>query len=367
MCAAAESETQANDGAQLLIEIASFWRHYNWSYLGECLKQPTFRLDDASSRLGSWNRELRQISLSLNHVLQDSWMAVMETLRHEMAHQYVDEILGGHDSAPHGPAFLQACQRLRVSPQASGKGGEVTPASAGEGLAGDDPIRDKISKLLSLASSSNEHEAQLAMEKARQFLLKYNLSLHELDTGRRPYGVRQLGRPRSRIQRYENAIASLLRDFFFVEVIWDRGYDPICKKRGSFLAMHGTKLNLDMAEYVAVFLERLLPQLWCAHQKASGIRSNAGRLHYYWGVIVGFSEKLRGQTELLAREHALVWKRDPELSLFYRYIHPRTTARSTTSVRIHHSFEQGVHDGREVRLNRPIAEARTGGIRGLLK
>lgn len=358
-------DSLSSEGPPLLAEIAAFWRQYNWSYLGECLSQPSFRLDAATHRLGAWHREDRMISLSEAHVLRDPWMAVMETLRHEMAHQYVDEIRGGNDSSPHGPAFRAACQLLRVSPRASGKGGEVTPVDAASVL-GDDSIREKISKLLSLATSSNEHEAQLAMEKARQLLLKYNLALQDVEGTNTPYTVRQLGRPRSRVQRYENAIASLLRDFFFVEVIWDRGYDPILQKRGMFLKIHGTKLNLDMAEYVSVFLENLLPQLWRTHQKATGIRSNAGRLHYYWGVVVGFSEKLRGQSDRLAKEQALVWKRDPRLTEFYRYLHPRTTARHSASVRVRGTFQQGLQDGREVRLNRPIGNASSGGIRGLL-
>ncbi len=349
----------------LLVEIASFWRHYNWCYVGERLTQPSFRLDGAATRLGAWHRETRVISLSEAHVLRDPWMGVMETLRHEMAHQYVDEILGGDDSAPHGPKFKEACQLLRVSPHASGKGGEVTPVVGGI-LEGDNPIREKISKLLSLATSSNEHEAQLAMEKARYLLLKYNLSLQDVGEAGSRYGVRQLGRPRSRVQRYENAIASLLRDFFFVEVIWDRGYDPLSQKRGTFLKIHGTKLNLDMAEYAAVFLENLLPQLWRAHQKAVRLRSNAGRLHYYWGVVVGFSEKLRGQTDRLAREQALVWKQDPRLTEFYRYVHPRTIARQSAAVRVHGTFQDGIQDGREVRLNRPVGNSSSGAVRGLL-
>lgn len=362
----------SGDGAQnssressILIEIAGFWRHYNWSYLDKCLVQPTFRLDGATGRLGAWHREERVISLSEVHVLRDPWMALMETLRHEMAHQYVDDIHGEHDSAPHGPAFRLACKRLRVSPHASGKGGEVTPVYASSGV-GDDPVREKISKLLSLATSSNEHEAQLAMEKARQLLLKYNLSLGEMDGTSSLFSVRQLGRPRTRVQRYESSIASLLREFFFVEVIWDRGYDPLAQKSVTFLKIHGTKLNLDMAEYVSVFLENLLPQLWKSHQKAAGIRSNAGRLHYFWGVVLGFAEKLRSQTERLAREQALVWKRDPRLTEFYQYIHPRTSARQSSPVLVGETFQQGLQDGREVRLNRPISDASAGGIRGLL-
>lgn len=44
----------------------------------------------------------------------------------------------------------------------------------------DNKIIEKIQKLLSLSESSNEHEAEVAMLKAQEFLAKYKLSIKEV-------------------------------------------------------------------------------------------------------------------------------------------------------------------------------------------
>ncbi len=44
-----------------------------------------------------------------------------------------------------------------------------------------DTIIEKIQKLLALATSNNEHEASLAMEKAQELLLRHNLSMAEVE------------------------------------------------------------------------------------------------------------------------------------------------------------------------------------------
>ena len=351
-----------------VLEIARFWEHYNYYYLAECLRRPVFRIDLATSRLGTWNSTERTLTLSAHHILNDPWSAVMETLRHEMAHQYVDEMLDGQDNSPHGSAFRAACRLLRVSPAASGKGGEISPLVVESGPS-DDAVRDKIGKLLSLATSPNEHEAHLAMEKARQLLLKYNLSLSDLSglgEGKERYSLRQLGGCITRRQRYESEIGLLLSQFFFVKVMWDLGYDPHRKRRGSLLLIHGTPVNLDMAEYVYQFLNQLLPQLWRQHQQGTGDFANAPRLHYYWGVVRGFRDRLREQDTSLVRSRAMVWLGDPGLQVFYRFLYPRVTTVGRSSINVHDSFDHGRREGRQISLRKPVEE-RGSGIRGFLQ
>lgn len=289
----------------------------------------------------------------------------METLRHEMAHQYVDEVLGGRDDAPHGTAFRNACRLLRVDPAASGNGKVITPLSV-EAEATDGAVRDKIAKLLSLATSPNEHEAHLAMEKARHLLLKYNLSLNDLKDDQERYTLRQLGGCIGRRQRYQNEISHLLSEFFFVEILWDLGFDPRDNRRGSHLMIHGTPVNLDMAEYVYEFLNQLLPQLWQQHQLRTGDFSNAPRLHYYWGVVRGFRDKLREQNESLSREQGLIWKGDSGLKTYFHFLYPRLSGGYQSAIRVHESFNQGREQGRQISLRKPMEE-RGEGLRGLLQ
>ena len=46
----------------------------------------------------------------------------------------------------------------------------------------DNKVVERIKKLLSLASSPNEHEAKMAAEKANELLLRFNLTASEVES-----------------------------------------------------------------------------------------------------------------------------------------------------------------------------------------
>ena len=84
----------------------------NRMYLSYNIKQlvcPTFRIDDTQKRWGRWIPLDRTISISLRLLRDYSWDAVVQTLKHEMAHMIVDEIYakqGLNDSdKSHGELF----------------------------------------------------------------------------------------------------------------------------------------------------------------------------------------------------------------------------------------------------------------------
>ena len=232
--------------------LIKWWRYYNDDYLDGILKQPLISVSEGETVLGQWQAERRRLSISANHIERDPWLEVMETLRHEMAHQYVTEVLRETDQRPHGHAFQQACHRLRCSPAARSQ----TAAAAGSPASddGSDPrILRLIKKTLSLAASPNENEAQAAVNKARDLLLRYNVELVELDRERQ-FEARRLGPTKGRRASYELWLALLLQDFFFVEVLWVFDYDAGRDKSGTVLQIHGTSTNLDMAEYTYSYL-----------------------------------------------------------------------------------------------------------------
>jgi hypothetical protein len=84
------------------------------------MRPPLFELADMESRYGQWSAAGRRIVLSRRLVLEHSWDSAREVLRHEMAHQFADEVLGAVGEKAHGPAFRRACERLRADPRASG-------------------------------------------------------------------------------------------------------------------------------------------------------------------------------------------------------------------------------------------------------
>ena len=247
-------------------ELVNWWEHYNSLYLDRALRPPVLRIADQKT-LGTWQLATRTLTISARHLFDDLWPAVLETLRHEMAHQYADEVLFASDEPPHGPKFREACRRLRVSPRAS------ADPTAFRHEAGPAPERsvvlDKIHKLFALSTSPNEHEAESALRKAREILLRHNVGEAELRENR-DFGLRWLGTPRPRRQLWECRLAGILTDFFFVLSVWVPTFDPRTGQKGSVLEVHGTPGNLAMAEYVHGYLTRVLDDLARDYERRVG-------------------------------------------------------------------------------------------------
>jgi hypothetical protein len=291
------------------------WGCLNYWYLGEKLRPPAFELDEAETRLGSWEPVTRTISISLRHIESAPWTGVVETLKHEMAHQYVDEVLRLQSVLPHGEAFKRAADLLAIDHSGLG------PAAAPQDEASSARLR-KIRNLLKLAESSNVHEAEAALAKANELLLKYNIDMAATEQERR-YAFRHLGQPTGRRSRYELILAGLLAEHFFVESIWIDTYEAGRGKAGHILEICGTPENVDLAEFTYHELLRSAMKLWRRHKIEAGITSNRDRRPYIEGVLIGFSDKLRAQREESARKHELIWLGDPGLDKFYRQRHPR--------------------------------------------
>src|SRR5258708_25540671 len=80
--------------AALTRELRATWRQLNESYFRTALRAPTLELAGGRTTLGRWVPETRTLEISRSLVLEHPWGAVVEVLKHEMAHQYVHEILG---------------------------------------------------------------------------------------------------------------------------------------------------------------------------------------------------------------------------------------------------------------------------------
>lgn len=330
--------------ASLLRELMRTWRELAYAYFKGGLHPPVMRLVDGGTRLGAWDRQARCIELSRPFVMGNGWGAVVEVLKHEMAHQYAHEVLGAIDETAHGPAFRKVCERMGIDPAASG-----IPETRDEG---DARVLDKVTALLALAQSGNQHEAENAAALAQRLMLKHNVALADAP-GRRRYGFRHLGAIKGRHQESEHILAAILADHFFVEVIWVPGYRPEDGKRGSVLEICGSLANLEMASYVHDFLEQTAERLWKEHKKALGIRRNRDRRSYIAGVMEGFRERLSAEKKRSA-ETGLVWVGDADLHRYHRSRHPhvrsvRLQGHGHTDARKH-----GRAAGRNIVLHRGV-------------
>jgi predicted SprT family Zn-dependent metalloprotease len=333
--------------ASLLRELGRAWRDLNQAYFRGALRPPLMRLIDSRELLGRWDRSLRTIELSRGFVLEASWGSVLEVVKHEMAHQYVHEVLGAVEETAHGPAFRQLCERLGVDQAARG-----LPEAGTEDGGERRRVLRRVADLLALAKSPNRHEAENAAAVAQRLMLKHNIALSQ-EPGRRDYGFRHLGEPKGRIQESEHILAAILAEHFFVEAIWVPAYRPRDGKRGSVLEICGTHANLEMAGYAHTFLGGTAERLWQAHKRDHGVEGNRDRRGYLAGVMEGFNERLVTAKRTNAQQ-GLVWVGDADLRRYHRKRHPhvrsvRLRGQGHSDARAH-----GRAAGREIVLHRGI-------------
>lgn len=348
---------------KLLRRLAESWVDLNYRHLHSVLRAPSIQLHDGERRWGAWHADKRLITISRRQVLCYTWDSVMETLKHEMAHQLVSELMHRDAEPPHGLAFKEACRRLSCDPSAQGDGGVSLLRAGGAGRAADaqDARLGRIQKLLALADKNpDEHEARAAFARASELMLKYNL---EPATAPARYVHRHVGKLSGRIPHHHYVIAGILQEFFFVRCIWVDGYDVTRGARGHILELMGSPENVDMAEYVHDCLLRQCEALWLAFKQDRNVKDRAAKREYMDGLLTGFRKQLRATT-VQSAERGLVWLGDAGLKRWARQRHPRTTLSRLDGVAASDVRREGVEAGERMRLHRPVGGGR-GVERGL--
>ena len=342
----------------LLREIAEAYRHLAVLHFKGALRLPQFELVGSRARLGRWIEDTRVIELSRPLVLEQAWGVVVEVLKHEMAHQYVSEILGERGESAHGPRFRAVCAKLGIDAAASGL---PIPAS-GATHAEQGKIAERIARLLALAESSNMHEAEAAMAAAQRLLLKHNLELRQARTAQ-GYAWKHLGTPTGRTTEAERVLSLILGKHFFVEAIWVPVYRAALGKRGSVLEICGSPENVEIAEYVHGYLVQTAARLWDEHKAILGIRSNRDRRTYLAGVMSGMSEKLEKEARKSASA-GLVWVADGDLDDFFRRRHPHVRHVRYAGQRRTDAYAHGREAGQKIVIHKGVKGAASD--RGLL-
>jgi hypothetical protein len=339
--------------AALVRGLVTQWAQLNVERFRSAMRAPAFELDDAEQRLAAWVPARRAITVSRQLLAAWPWVEVREVLAHEMAHQYVHEVLKVRDETAHGPAFHDVCRRFHVDERAAGRPRVPTTSSDAH-----DRLSRRVRKLLALAESPNANEAEAAAAAARRLLLRY-----KLETTPRDHTFRQLGPVEARVPEHRRLLASLLTRHYFVSTIWVPALDARTGATGRALEAVGTPENLEMAAYVHEFLLETAWRLWKAHAKAARLSGDRARLRYTSGVIAGFGEKLAAEVDVCAREEGLVWVGDPGVEVELRRLHPRVRTVRYGAGQDDAVRRDGRAAGRGIVLHRPVAAGPGGEIR----
>jgi hypothetical protein len=338
----------------LVRQLALRYAEVNEDRFRSRLSRPLLAIGAGTSHLGRWIPATRTIELSRAFISARPWLEITSVLEHEMAHQFVDEVLNIRDESAHGETFRKVCAERGIDARAAGA---PVPQADADSAAG--RTLDRIRKLLALAASSNQHEAEIAMRRAHELMLRHNIESYAMcsDSG---YEVRHLGDPQKRGNRVETEVMLLLGEFFFVKVIRVPVYVPQTGKAGNVYEIAGTRPNVEMAEHVYHFMLATAERLWLANKGDARVRNGRDRLAYQAGVARGFRDKLGAERKEL-RGTGLVWLGDGNLEQFYRARHPRIVTRRTY-VRMGEAHAAGREAGRTVVLHKPVTS--TGGTGG---
>ncbi len=324
------------------------------------MRKPLFRIKEMRTRLGRWSPRTREICFSRDLVMNYSWDTVVDVLRHEMAHQLAGEVLGARNEPPHGPSFRRACDMLRISTRASGDFEPLHEWVAREHLRQEDRILLRVRKLMALAQSQNQNEAEAAMIKAHELIAKYNIDLMR-SSARRDFVSVHVGTPALRHFREVYVLANLIQDFYFVEGIWIPAFVKEKGRMGRVLEISGTAQNIRMASYVYDFVRHFIDRQWRTYKKEKREKklNRYRKTDFAIGILDGFRAKLEAEAEKKAavRENrALVRVEDPQLAEYMDYRYPHTTSVRRRALRQDPSV---LADGVEIGKRLVIAEGIT--------
>jgi hypothetical protein len=343
----------------LVRQLAETWSEINHNHFRNRLRRPVFTFTDSERRLGAWDSSARTLSISRRLVLDRPWAVVREVLKHEMAHQFVDEVLGVRDQTAHGPAFEALCRQHGIDASAAGEPGPPPPVAGAGGVpdanaapeTGASVLR-RIARLLALADSPNAHEAEAAMRTAQRLMLKHNIDATAA-AAREGFSFRQVGAASGRISGAEHVLAGILGRHFFVEAIWVPSYRAREGRAGRILELCGTPSNLDVAAFVHGFVLETAERLWRRHRAEHGLGGNQERRRFLLGVMMGFDDKLTASAADNRRE-GLIWVGDPALKDYLARRYPRRTGGAGIGIAATETYEHGRTAGRKIVLSRPI-------------
>ncbi len=323
--------------------------------VGAVVGRTRFTLDNVSSpitvvifesknTLGYFDPHTFQIALNKKLMLGIKEQTLKDILRHELAH-YLCFLSYRNDFAPHGEEFKQVCSLYNWDKSVSKAHIDIDLTD--ENIEGDlraEKLKTKFQALLKLASSDNIHEAELATIKANQMLLKYNLELSQ-DSEELIYADILLTFKKKSAKMI--AIYDIISTFM-VKPILIYGHKQVA------LEACGSKTNIELAQYIAHFLNQEFERLW-EKNKSISLKGMRAKNSFFKGIAAGYLEKNELSLRQLDKESqnaliALSKTRDINMNLIYK----RTSSSRSQNTIDSSAMAQGKIAGKNLSINQAI-------------
>ncbi len=298
------------------------------------------------SMLGYFDPEFYEIGIH-ERMIHASKKQLYDVIRHELAH-YLTFISHGPGIQPHGPEFRALCTQMgwgediyRASTCL--ENGDLHPPSE------ENPVLRKVQKLMALATSSNENEAQQAMIKSRQLLLKHNMEF--------AYEGEEEKMLLKRImkQKKENAkmrSIAIILETFFVTTIYRRTEEAV------YLEILGNASNVEIADYVADFLGRELELLWEVARRQARLKGVTAKNSFFLGLAKGYCNQIQAlKREYPADTANAVMVIEKQLEDAKAMVYKRLSSSRSQGSHCPKSSHLGERMGKELRINPAIPKS----------
>lgn len=253
-----------------------------------------------NTHLGYFDSRSYELGLSkkLMYLAHDD--VLKNVIRHELGH-FMCYLIHG-PQVLHGEEFHNVCRDFGWGMEVFGAYANIDLENSKviDGNERTEKLLARLKKLLALASSDNIHERELATLKANQLLLEHNLELtrpnqtnqEEDEEDEIVYVKRVLEASRKSAKHV--AIYEILKTFF-VSPVFNHGQGIF------YLEVIGDRTSVELADYVAQFLDLELEVLWKQTQKENPkLKGKSSKNSFLNGVAKGYVEKIEKQKSILA-------------------------------------------------------------------
>jgi hypothetical protein len=299
---------------------------------------------EGDSLWGYFDPQFYQIGINSRLVGTIKDCVLRDLLRHELAH-YLTYIYFRYATSSHGDEFKHICNQYNWPHEVS-KASADLPSIIKIGDVKSEAVIEKVKKLLSLANSDNQHEAELATIKANQLILKYHIEKADLEDSNE-FCVSALMES-SKKNSLMIAIYEILTHFLVKPLLF---YGKGCVR----LEAAGDRAQIDLAHYITDFLTIELERLWKIESKSQNLKGLRAKNSFYVGIAKGFSEKLqKSRQSYAASEARQLVKIEHELQhSFTKYLGNLSTSISTKMLDTK-ALESGKTRGRDLSIRSGI-------------
>lgn len=315
------------------------WKNYSIPLSFVVFEHPT--------HLGYFNPHIYQIGLNKKLMYTAKDKVLKDVIRHELAH-CLCFLNYGNTVEDHGKEFREICVSYGWNEEVARAYLNVEKANDNiEGDLDSERVIARIKKLLNLASSDNSHEAELATLKANELLLKHNLNHIGQANEDEDVVVKRVLEGTRKMAKHQ-AIYEILTTFH-VQPVFNHG-------RGHFyLEVLGDRVNVEIADYIASFLNTELEHLWIVAQSENPeLKGLANKNSFFEGMAHGYKNKVQEQKNRNIDSHSLtILKKDLEKKSEFVYSSLRYS-RSQSSNKGAKGLQIGKNMGKDLNFRQGI-------------